>query len=73
MSPEKKPEPSRPCPQCEQPLPIARGVCPECGYMTTWFRIRFFGGCAFALFAIAMIFLMLLSALYGLAPTVPEQ
>ncbi len=58
-------ERTKPCPACNEPMGINRGVCPECGHQTTWFKFRLYLGCAGALFAAIIIGLMMLSALYG--------
>lgn len=44
---------------------INRGVCPECGYQTPWFKFRFYTGCAGAIFAFIVISMMLIMALFG--------
>ena len=50
---------TRPCPQCGEPMGKTRGVCPECGHMTAWFKVRLFIGGFFALLALFGILLML--------------
>lgn len=47
---------------------INRGVCPECGYQSTWFKIRFYTGCAGVIFALITITAMLIMALFGPQP-----
>ena len=49
------PPSTRQCPGCGGEVEARRGVCPECGHMTTWFKIRFFGGCAAVFFALTGI------------------
>jgi len=56
---------TKPCPACDKPMGINRGVCAECGYQTTWFKIRLTVGCAGALFAFIIISIMLYKALTG--------
>lgn len=56
---------TKPCPQCGRPMPKQRGVCAECGGMTTWFKVRLAVGCISMLLAVlgmaAVIALALLS------------
>ena len=52
------------CRGCGAPLPPSRGVCPECGHVTTWFKVRFLAGCLFALLAIAGVGAMILSTVF---------
>jgi predicted amidophosphoribosyltransferase len=33
------------CPGCQEPMPQRRGVCPACGHMTAWFKVRLGVGC----------------------------
>ncbi len=42
---------------------INRGVCPECGHQTTWFKFRLWVGCAGAIFAAIVITMMTIMAL----------
>ena len=42
-----------------EPMGKTRGVCPECGHMTAWFKVRLFIGGFFALLALFGILLML--------------
>lgn len=53
------------CGGCGAPLPPGRGVCPECGYVSTWFKVRFLVGCFFALLAIAGVGAMVLISIFG--------
>jgi hypothetical protein len=46
-------------------MPVQRGVCPECGHMTTWFQIRLFGGCAGILAALIGLAVLWFNALFG--------
>ena len=48
------------CPHCGKPMGVNRGVCPnpDCDYQSTWFRIRFYFGCAGAIFAFLIIAIM---------------
>ncbi|MFP4500614.1 MAG: hypothetical protein ACLFTT_06395 [Candidatus Hydrogenedentota bacterium] len=54
---------TRPCPQCGQPLALNRHVCPACGYVSPWFKVRFAAGCFFAVLAAAGVGLMVYMAL----------
>lgn len=42
---------TKPCPDCGEAMGINRGVCPKCGHMTGWFKIRLYVGGAFVLVA----------------------
>ncbi|MCC6144476.1 MAG: hypothetical protein IT368_11780 [Candidatus Hydrogenedentes bacterium] len=69
---KKTPRPKGPvCPGCGKALPAGRGVCPECGYMTGWFRTRIYVGCL----AVALGFLGILTMIYLMftAPPMPPQ
>ena len=61
----------RPCPQCGTPLPVSRHVCPDCGYVSTWFKIRFGVGCLFAALAIAGVGFMIFLAITQTPPPAP--
>lgn len=62
------PPDSRPCPNCGEALHRGRGVCPACGHMSTWFKVRLYGGCAGILLALLAIGLFLLQRLYFPGP-----
>lgn len=53
------------CAGCGKPMGAGRGVCPECGHMTTWFKLRFYVGGGCAVVALLGILLMLIMALIG--------
>ena len=55
----------RPCPGCDKPLPVNRHVCPECGYVSPWFKVRFYLGCLFAILAFLGVGAMLVMALFN--------
>lgn len=55
------------CPACGKEIHANRGVCPECGHVSTWFQIKFMLGCAGALFALLSIGTMLVLRLLGFA------
>jgi hypothetical protein len=41
---------------------INRGVCPECGHMTTWFKVRFYvGGCFVVIAFLGLMFMAFLA------------
>jgi len=46
-----------------------RGVCPECGFMTPWFRIRLYGGCFGIILAVCGILALFLWTWLAGAPT----
>ena len=48
-------------------MPANRGVCPECGHQSTWFKFRLYFGCAGALFAFIVIMIMAYQAIFGAA------
>ena len=50
---------TRVCPLCAKPLPKNRGVCPECGGMTNWFKMRLVFGCVSVLFFVLAMLGML--------------
>lgn len=54
---------TKPCAQCGQPMGRTRGVCPECGHMTPWFKIRLFAGGGCAIIAFIGILIMLFAAI----------
>lgn len=58
-------QPGRTCPACGAPLPAGREVCPSCGHISRWFKVRLWGGCIFALLAFAGVIGMLIMALYA--------
>ena len=39
------PKRTRPCQGCGKDMPVTRSVCAECGYTTTWFKLRVAVGC----------------------------
>ncbi len=55
--------PTKPCPHCGDAMPAARGVCPACGGMTTWFKVRLSLGCISISLAFGGILVMLWLAL----------
>lgn len=61
MSPVKPP--TKECLNCHQQMPKARGVCPHCGYQTTWFKVRIGLGCISLLIAVLGMVGMLMIAL----------
>jgi len=66
MSEEQVQTPApRICQGCEKELPKGRGVCPHCGQMTTWFKVRFFLGGAFVLLGFLCMVAMMILALIG--------
>lgn len=62
-------ERTKPCRQCGKPMPRERGVCPHCGEMTPWFRVRFLVGCASVVIALIGMLIMLIRAL--VMPPIP--
>jgi endogenous inhibitor of DNA gyrase (YacG/DUF329 family) len=58
MSEEKY---TKPCPQCGHMMLKTRHVCPECGYTSQWFKVRFAVGCVSILFGLFWLAIMLLS------------
>lgn len=69
MTEEKqKPARTRPCPQCGKEVHAARGVCPECGYMSTWFKARVGIGCLFLGLGGLAILANIALALWGVRP-----
>ena len=57
---------TRVCPECEAKVHVHRGVCPECGHMTTWFKVRLYVGCGSLLLAgIGFLAMFLVSMFSG--------
>lgn len=46
-------------------MPAARSVCPECGFMTKWFKLRLYVGGAFLLFGAITLIIEFILALRG--------
>jgi len=57
------------CPECGQSMGANRGVCPnpDCTYQSTWFKIRFYFGCAGAI-----VFSILIAIMTWMALNPPE-
>lgn len=53
-----------PCPACGAPMAPGRSVCPSCGYVSRWFKVRLVVGCLFLLLAMAGLVGMIIMALY---------
>lgn len=67
-TPENKPAApprTRKCQACGKDMPAARSVCPECGHMSTWFKLRVFVGCASLTLGGLAILISLALALWG--------
>ena len=56
---------TKPCPACEKEIPANRGVCPECGHQSTWFKMRLYLGCLGVLFGFIVTALMAIMAIMG--------
>jgi len=54
---------TKPCPACGKSMPRQRGVCPECGHMSPWFKIRLGVGCVSIAIGFSGMLLMLYLAL----------
>lgn len=67
MSQDRAAPDARPCPSCGKPLGAYRGVCPDCGHMTTWFQLRLLLGCGGMIFALLAVLLMLVLRMLGIA------
>lgn len=63
--PPVSPTPMKPCAGCGKEMPKSRGVCHECGHMSTWFKVRFFVGGAFILLGFLSLLAMMVLALMG--------
>lgn len=59
---------TQPCAKCGQQMPAARSVCPHCGHMTTWFRVRLVLGCGSLLLGGLTILGWIVSLLMGAPP-----
>lgn len=54
------------CPNCGKPMPKQRGVCPECGGMTSWFKVRMALGCvAVGIFVLGLVSMVLAALFLG--------
>lgn len=62
---------TRPCKQCGKEVPVGRGVCPHCGGMSAWFRVRLFIGCAFVLIGLLAFAAIAIQSLLGISPPQP--
>jgi len=56
------------CENCGETVAKHRGVCPSCGHMTPWFRVRFIVGCLSLSIAFLSLIAILLTAAFMPAP-----
>jgi uncharacterized OB-fold protein len=59
--------PTRICAACGKEIHANRGVCPECGHVTTWFQVKLMLGCAGAVFALLSIGTLIVLRMLGIA------
>jgi len=56
---------TRPCSKCGKAIHAARGVCPECGHMGLWMKLRLYVGCASLVLGGLAILGSIATALWG--------